>query len=298
MSLLGRLQHIFGYSERQLIRAASQGDLSQIQALLADGADVNARREDGTALMLAAKGGHKAVVTVLCQQPGIDLNATAWDGATALMLASVNNHLDVVLALVAAGADINSPVNSPIGDIGTALMWASFAGRDAVVRALLAAGADVNAKAASGETALMWASHGLHIDVVEALIAGGADVNARVNQTGWTPLMFATVGASLLKQWTGGKEVVQALLNSGADVRVQSHAGHTALTLATGSGPHRELIESAGGHRPALPPGRDPDAKVARSKIQADRHGETAEIFADLSIRHSLLQGYLVATPG
>ena len=49
-----------------LFEAASKGDTEKVQALLAKGADVNAKRDDGvTALMEAKKKGHKEIVQLL-----------------------------------------------------------------------------------------------------------------------------------------------------------------------------------------------------------------------------------------
>jgi ankyrin repeat protein len=86
-------------------RAASEGDVRAILALLDDGAAVDARDRYGqTALMLAATRGHEEAVRTLLAQ-GADMDVTAKYGLTALMLALLNRHHAVAKALVAAGAD-------------------------------------------------------------------------------------------------------------------------------------------------------------------------------------------------
>ena len=84
-----------------LINAANSGDAAIVQALLAKGADVNAKANNGaTALMLASQNGHNEVVQDLLAK-GADVNAKMTDGATALFLASLYRHNEVVQALLA-----------------------------------------------------------------------------------------------------------------------------------------------------------------------------------------------------
>ena len=68
-----------------LVEAASKGDTDKVQALLAKGADVNAKAYNGyTALMSAAWGGHTDIVQALLAK-GADVNAKQKNGSTALM---------------------------------------------------------------------------------------------------------------------------------------------------------------------------------------------------------------------
>jgi ankyrin repeat protein len=81
--------------------------------------------------------------------------------------------MDVVQALVTANADVNAKTN----DRGeSALSVASLTGHLDVVRALLGAKANANAVDDAGATALMLAASGGHLDVVKALVAAGADI--------------------------------------------------------------------------------------------------------------------------
>ena len=105
-------------NDSALIRAAEKGNLGEVRALLAKGANVNARDKDGiTALMMAASGGHLDVVRVLLAQ-GADVNAkvnNAQTGGvdwTALSWAS-GHHPEVVLELLDKGADINAGWSFP-----------------------------------------------------------------------------------------------------------------------------------------------------------------------------------------
>ena len=83
------------------------GDAAAVQALLANGAEVNAKDNNGaSALILASRNGHRDVVQALLAN-GAEVNAKDNDGATALILASRNGHHDVV-ALFVKGAEVNA----------------------------------------------------------------------------------------------------------------------------------------------------------------------------------------------
>ena len=87
-----------------LIDAATRGDMGAVQALLAKGADVNAKaRDDWTALMLASQNGHLDVAQALLAM-GAGVNAKRNDGTTALTSATAAGYTEVRTVLVKAGA--------------------------------------------------------------------------------------------------------------------------------------------------------------------------------------------------
>jgi Ankyrin repeats (3 copies)/Ankyrin repeat len=130
--------------------------------------------------MYAAEDDHFKVAQFLLAK-GADVNAKDNDGETALM--KTPDYSLVIQVLLAKGADINAKKNN--GE--TALIQASAVRRRSKVQMLLANGADVNAKDNDGMTALMGALMGAEkgidcLDVVQTLIANGADVNAKDNE--------------------------------------------------------------------------------------------------------------------
>jgi ankyrin repeat protein len=86
--------------------AVRRGSIDQLQRLVANGADIDARDGYGqTTLMLAAREGHAKVVEWLVDN-GAALDHTAKYGLSALMLAVIGGRSEVVRILTAAGAKL------------------------------------------------------------------------------------------------------------------------------------------------------------------------------------------------
>ncbi len=111
-----------GELDNQLIQASKKGDVVQVKALLAKGANVNARgKNDETPLMVAAKAGNTETMQILIDK-GADLNVKDTGCITALMWAAANGHADIVKLLIDNGADVN--IKDCTGK--TALGWAKL----------------------------------------------------------------------------------------------------------------------------------------------------------------------------
>lgn len=135
-----------------------------------------------TALMLAAMAGHDEVVEHLTKT-GADIRLKDAAGWTAFMLACRHGHLAAARTLVGAGSD---PSQRGPGK-QTALHLAAEGGHEALLEWLLDSGLKVDLKDGSGETALLVASSCGHLPIVRALLERGADVNLR-SREGRTPL--------------------------------------------------------------------------------------------------------------
>jgi hypothetical protein len=87
-----------------LIETAARGDTEKVQALLAQGADVNTRdNTGGTVLLQTAWDGRTDAVRLLLEK-GADVNAKDNRGGTALMAAKREGHEEIVRILKEAGA--------------------------------------------------------------------------------------------------------------------------------------------------------------------------------------------------
>ena len=162
--------------DRSLFSASSVGDLKQMQALIAQGANVNVGlRGDGTPLIAAARNGDLEAVALLLGH-GADPNQALRRDGSPLIVASANGHHAVIQRLIQAGAAIDAGVEQD----GNPLIAAALRGRLETVEFLLSLGADPNAYIYGDETPLINAAQAGNVPVAAALVKAGADVSLTV----------------------------------------------------------------------------------------------------------------------
>ena len=121
--------------------------------------------EGGTPLHTAARGGHLEVIKFLIAN-GADVNARRKDGESAVSEAVFNGHIDAARFLIASGANINN-----VGAEGhTPLHWAALHGNVDAATLLMERGAEVTIKDKDGRTPVQCAFVSGHIPVVERLL--------------------------------------------------------------------------------------------------------------------------------
>lgn len=137
-------------NDEQLLMAARNGNLAQLQTLLDHGANPNAINSRGfTPLILAAYHGHVELMEQLIQS-GAQPCAIDHKGSNAMMGAAFRGQLHVIQWLLK-----NSPcgVNHRNHAGQTALMMAALFGREEIVDLLLQHNADANIADAMGNRA-------------------------------------------------------------------------------------------------------------------------------------------------
>ncbi|VDB99434.1 unnamed protein product [Peniophora sp. CBMAI 1063] len=229
--------------------AALNGHYDIVCDVLERGIDVNLADPSGhTALHSASMGGHLTIVELLLDY-GAVVNVAAVNSLTPVACALACMKFAVAELLISR--DALSGLSPP--SQATILYYAAMSGHIQVVQIMLSLGTDVNTRVAiaRGETALHSAcENGADIRAcsdtgvtpisiaienwdrnwVEFLVPPGDMDSILLNWTAWWPsegvdLLEAAIDTNLHK-------LIETLLQTGVDVNLWFHFGHTPLTLA------------------------------------------------------------------
>jgi uncharacterized protein len=251
--------------ETVLMLTSYTGNPAAVKLLLDRGAEPNAQQLRGqTALMWAAAEGHAEVVKLLLDR-GADagLSSTASTkperrppgGMTALLFAARQGKVDAARALLDGGADVNQAG----ADNTSPLLIAVVNGHYDLATMLVERGANPNIADANGRTPLyaavdlrnvQWSQapapelpQATHLAMITRLLDAGADpsvkITGKVGHRGsfdmrWSDLKGGT--AFSRAAWNGDVEILRLLLARGADPKVVTEKGETALLLLAGAG--------------------------------------------------------------
>lgn len=203
--------------------ASKNGRLRVVEMLLNAVATVKVRNSLADPLYAASEGGHLHIVQLLLKYGGSNNKSNRLYGRP-LTVASAKAHLDIVIQLFEAGAEINA------GKDGyTALEAASAHGHRDIALWLLKQGADIDLGGHFGSP-LIAASQNGHFEVVDLLLQHGADVEVV------GPYHNALQAASD----SGHLKVVQRLLQHGVEID-DAKPGGSAIYHASCKG-HHEIV--------------------------------------------------------
>ena len=171
------------HGETALLRAAVKGHADIITMLLDAGAVIDHKsKANDCALLQASAAGHLAAAETLLVR-GCKRNVSDGQHRSALMLASTNNHPDVVTMLCA------HKVDSSFSHLS--LLRCAHMGLAKVCGALVAAGVNRETKTKYGNTALMVACNRGHYECARTLLEGGCKTDP-TNLNGDTALTMAS----------------------------------------------------------------------------------------------------------
>ena len=248
-----------------LVFAARQGSIESARLLLAGGADVNQQTEYGWTALLAAIHNRYYRVALFLLENGADPKLTNKGGWSPLYLATDNrnieggdyptrkadlDHLSLINALFARGADVNTRMRSSTEtrtifthqwlheEGATPLLRAAQSGDLPLVKLYLERGADPQLTTEDGTTPLMVAagigwvegvtyewSREQTLETVRLLLDLGAPVDAQ-NLDGQTALMGAA--------HKGRNDVVELLVERGADLALRDIGSRDTIHVLAG----------------------------------------------------------------
>jgi len=165
---------LLGYTPLHCAAESPVDKKSVVQVLLAHGADPNATepRLRRTPLHLAARLGRKGVAELMIKA-GANVDARRQDGSTPLLEALYHKHVEMATMLVEKGCDVNM-INTETGE--GPLHLAAWVGAPGLVELLLKRGADPRLRTKEdGRTALDVARMFGHKDVADLI--SGYDAN-------------------------------------------------------------------------------------------------------------------------
>jgi len=228
-----------------LMWAAAENHPEVIRLLIAHGADAKVRSSDRdttppklmagtpaapisrgglTALVFAARQGSMEAAKALLDA-GADINQGDADGNNPLLIAILNNHDELAMMLIDRGADVNA-VNKD--------------GRSPIFAAVDAHDVDWSDRPLVKE-----ADKVSSLDVIRALIDHKANVNAQLTavsiikkaaQDNADRTLGVGATAFMRAARSGDVEVMKLLLDYGADTKLATKDGVTALSVAAGLG--------------------------------------------------------------
>jgi ankyrin repeat protein len=186
--------------------------------------------------------------------PVAGLVGTGGGGLTALILAARENDIESARLLLTAGADVNQTSNAG----WTPLLMATNNRNYQFGKLLVERGADVNKANATAFTPLYLATDNRnieggdypvpkadmdHLEFIKLLLTRGADPNARAGgntetRTIFTMQWFMEAGATpfIRAAQSGDTALMKLLLSHGADPKLKTNLGDTALSAAGGIG--------------------------------------------------------------
>ncbi|MDF2964614.1 MAG: uncharacterized protein K0Q51_2 [Rickettsiaceae bacterium] len=206
--------------ETPLIIAVEKENLSIVQKLIKEGANVNIKSDNiKPVLYVTVANNNVELVKELVENGKGDVNVQADHKRTPLFIAAAKGNIAMVEYLVNKGANIDyagSIIDDNVQSV-SALYIAVAKGYKDIVKFLVEKGANMNLKASDDTTALTRAVQFEEFDIADYLIEKGAGIEAKT--------IFEAI-----KQ--GRENLAVKLITKGGDISVKDAKGNTPLFIA------------------------------------------------------------------
>ncbi|KAJ3093214.1 Ankyrin repeat domain-containing protein 22 [Quaeritorhiza haematococci] len=180
------------YDALPLCLAVIQGHVDMVRILLDAGAHSNRRDGRGRTALICAIFGHVDTLQITPANCQVVTKCTPVHlSLVQLLLQGLASNRQIFPEVV------NQPQDAPFLRGITPLCLAAYLGKVEVVRALLAAGAEVDGRDKNGATALMYAARDGHAAVVKQLLDFGAAHDA-VDANGWMAIQYGQASPQII----------------------------------------------------------------------------------------------------
>ncbi len=212
---------------RTPLEMARERGFDEIERILTTVTTADTPADPDAALLAAAERGDADAVAVALRA-GADIEARDEHDRTALLLAATYDRVAVAEVLVAMGADPDALDDRH----DTPWLVTGVTGSVAMLETLLPAHPDLTIRNRFGGLSPIPASERGHVDYVRRVVRTGVDID-HVNDLGWTALLEAII---LGDGGEAHQEIVEILLEAGADPTIADHDGVTPLQHAESRG--------------------------------------------------------------
>lgn len=225
-----------------LMYASLNGKINVVEELIRSNVEINAKTRSGrTALMFASRNGYKDIANILIKN-GANVNITDSYDFSAIVFASSYGHSDIFELLLNSGSSLENKTGIK------SLVYSALNGHTDIVKRLIEVNIDVNLTIENCDTILL----------SETLDNGSADVafykpniekgitlvayNERYYWGKSSILIidkinesynFYDVTALMCAAYNNHLEIVNELVNAGADVNIRDYWGNDALIYCT-----------------------------------------------------------------
>jgi len=210
-------------SKSSLHLAVDGGHVEAAKICIEYGADVRPLKKRNIPIHVASSIGDLTMVKFLLSQDLIPVDEEDSEGMTPILRACLSGHVEIIEHLISKGASI-CPL--PGSTAPSPLMCAAKRGHNSAILFLLQRGSPIDLRDSHQRTCLHVAAHSADVETVDIILKnGGKDLIDSLDKDNRTPIHYAAA--------KGSYEIVQKLLDAGANINVKDAEDNVPIHMAT-----------------------------------------------------------------